>query len=266
MNICSKLIAMGVVAAALPLAAMAEGVILHKAGDVQSSTDPATRAPVAPGQRIRNGETVATGPGGATAIRFDDGLTVALNENTTLKVVEYRYRPAGSAASADRAAFELQEGAIRVVTGAMAERSRDALSVRGPHAELVSGGPTDFTVALVNPMYVTVNAGNVVAINGAGRTPLPQGSSVEILNGAATPLNVMPSNIPPAASGPMRSLQVATGTPGGPSGGAAAGTAGAGGVGLGTLAPLAIFGAAAAAAIGGSDDNPDSGGSSTTHH
>lgn len=248
-------------ALAFPISAFADAVVIYKQGDAQSAIEPATRAPVGNTQRIRNGETVSTGPGGRLTLKFDDGMVVALDESSTLKIADYRYQESMATATADQASFELKQGGIRVVTGDMAERSPNSVAVQGSHAKVNSRGPADFTVVLVNPMYLTVQSGTVVASNASGALALPAGSSVQIAGANAVPLNMTASAMPQAASSSIQSLQVAAGTPGGASIGAAgaAGTA----AGAGVAVPAVTFGAAAAAAaIAGDGDDS----SSTTHH
>lgn len=252
----------GLAMAAAPLAAAAQGTISAARGEVRSAVETAAPAPAAAGHRLRNGETVSTGPGASASLVFPDGLLVALEESTAVKLLDYRYGPAGSI-QRDRAAIELSRGAIRVVTGNMVVSTRDAVSVHAPQARIVSGGHADFTAVLVNPMYVVVSSGSVAAINKAGSMALGRGQAIEILNASATPLNVMPSTLPQAAAAPVHRLRLASGTPGGPLTGAAP-TAAGGGAGLG-LPALGAAAAAAAAAIAAGSGGGDSG-SSTTHH
>ena len=249
--------------------ALGAAQIFNKEGDVQSFREGTTSAPVGNRMRIEAGRTVSTGPGGKVILRFDDGMQVALNENTTVKIVEYKFRDASLAAKEDLATLELSRGAVRVVTGLMVERSPKAFMLRGPQAELQVRDAADFSVALVNPMYLAVHQGIVVMSNQAGRLALAQGSTVQIANANAVPLTMQASAMPQVATQAFQNLQVAgLTTPGAAASGALPTTAAASGTGFGIGTPALFMGAAAAAAAGalnsGGDD--EGGGSSTTHH
>ena len=251
----AKVLLAALAALALPVAAYASAVIVNKRGDVQSAIAPATRAPVADNQRIPSGATVSTASGGSATLRFDDGLRIALGENTTLTIVDYGYvesTPAGK----NRAAFELQRGAVRVVTGYMVERHPGTFSLAAPQASITVREPTDFTVVLYNPMYLSVGSGSVVTANQAGRLALPQGSSISIAGANAVPVSVQAASLPSAASSALGNLQVAmVQAPGG----AAAGAAAAGP----WVAPTAL--AVSAAAIAAVAARSASAASATSH-
>ena len=264
----SGLLACVMLALAMPTSALAVALVLNKQGDVQSAVAGGHPAPVAERQRIKEGSTVSTASGGKAILRFDDGLQIALEEGTTVRIVEYRYRDAMAAADEDRIVVELQRGAVRVVTGMMAERSPAAFSLRAPQADLTLRGPTDFIVALVNPMYLNVLQGTVVTSNAAGKLALAEGARVSIAGANAVPVTISAGALPtPAATATaMQNLQLANvTTPGAAASGAlpTGGAAATGGVGLGTGA--VFMGAAIAGAAGAlSNDGEDA--AATTHH
>lgn len=260
--------AFAVLAFAFASQALAAAQVFSKEGDVQRFVAGASPTPVGNKERIAAGNTVTTGPGGKVILRFDDGLQIAMNENSAIRIVEYKYRDAALAAGEDKAVFELVRGAARVVTGAMMERSADAFTMRGPQADIILREPADFSVALVNPMYLSVHQGIVVVSNQAGRLGLAQGATVSIANASAVPATLQPSALPQVTSQAFQNLQVAgVTTPGAAASGALPASAATSGTGLGVGAAGLVAAGAGAAAIAvssGSDDEPAS--SSTTHH
>jgi hypothetical protein len=248
--------------------AFAQAQVFGKEGDVQRASEGATPVPVGESERIAVGATVTTGPGGKVILRFPDGLQIAMNERSALRIAEYKYRDAALAAAEDKVVLELQRGAVRVVTGTMVERSSNAFTLHGPQANILLREPADFSVALVNPMYLSVHQGIVVVSNQAGRLGLAEGSTVSIANGNAVPATLQPSALPQAAGQAFQNLQLAgVTTPGAAASGAlpasAAGTAGGAGFGAAGLIAVGV-GAAAIAAGASGDDEPAS--SSTTQH
>lgn len=243
-----------ILALALPAAALASALVESMKGEVQSGG-----VPVFQGQRISPQASVTTGPGAQVLLRFDDGMQIALNENSLLRVVDFRHSSSGVT---DRAVFELLRGAARVVTGSVARDNPRQFFFRTPHTQLMVEKPSDFTVALVNPAFITVHSGALVSSNAAGPATLGQGSTSIVANSGTAPANIAASSLPPQASSAMQNLSVANlGAPAGgvATGGPVAGTA----FGIPYGAPIFLIGAAAAAAlIGSGDDDP----TTPSHH
>ena len=180
----SGVLAASVLGLACPVAALATAVVFDKDGDVQSAVAPATPTPVAERQRIGVGARVSTSAGKAV-LRFDDGLQVALAADTTLRIVDYRYSEKDPWSPDNRVVLELERGAVRVVTGWMAHVNAASFTLRAPQATLTVREGADFTVALVNPMYVAVNVGSVVTANAAGKLALAEGSRIVVASANA---------------------------------------------------------------------------------
>ena len=85
----------------------------------------------------------------------------------------------------NRAVFDLMRGSARVVTGKVAAANPKQFFFRLPQTQLTVERPADFTVALVNPAYVTVNAGSVISSNTYGVSTLAAGSTSAIATNAA---------------------------------------------------------------------------------
>jgi hypothetical protein len=185
--------------ATLFLAASAFGaaVVQESKGDVRAGATPAQSNPVVPNQRVLSGNSVTTGAGSQVTLRFDDGQMVVLHENTRFRIVEFYYRP--QEPTADRAVFVLLRGALRVVTGALGKRNRDAFALRVPQGTIGVRG-TDFMVAIVNPVYLSVLKGTIAATNKAGTVAFDAGTFGSIANLSALAGSIPASALPEAAS------------------------------------------------------------------
>jgi hypothetical protein len=251
----------GVCAAAALLAsapAFADGAIVSMTGDVRVGNNPAL-----PQQRVIPGSTINTGIGARAILRFDDDQQVVLNENTTFRIADFRYRAAEP--RGDRAVFDLLRGALRFITGVVGARNPDVVRLRLPQATIGIRG-TDFMVALVNPAFVNVLSGAVSATNGGGSVVFGAGSIGQVASAASLAVPIPASALPAAASSAFSNLaaaQVAAAvTPAAASGGAAGAAGGA------AAAPTAGVGAAVAIGVGAAliGTAVDDGSAATTHH
>ena len=243
-----RLLAAVALAAALPLAAYANGVVQSMKGDVKAGPVGQTARTVAVDQRLTPGTAVVTGA----------DAQVVLNQNTEFRIVDFRY----DASDVDRTVFDLVRGALRMASGAIAGRNRQVVALRTPQATIGIRG-TDFMVALVNPAYISVLQGAVTATNAAGTVAFGAGTFGSVATSAALATAIPASALPAAASAAFSSMSAAAGVAAaGAASEGAAGTAGAaGGTTAGTAATV---GAAAAAAAGAAAASRST--STTTHH
>ena len=248
-----RLLAVGIVALALPLAAFASAIVESLKGDVQAGG-----VPIFQGQRLFPGATITTAAGAQVFLRFDDGMQIVVNENSVLQVVDFTFT---KGRLADRVVLGLLRGAARVSTGSIAHQNPKEFYFRTPHAQLGVQGPADFTVALVNPAYIAVTHGTVLASNGAGTVALGAGSNSIVANSATLATPAPPSSFPPTASSAMNNLSTAAVTPPGTAPGAP-GVAGAPGIG----APLPLIGAAALIAAISAAADKDEDPTPPSHH
>ena len=254
-----RLLAAVALAAALPLAAYANGVVQSMKGDVRAGPVGQTARTVAVDQRLTPGTAVVTGADAQVVLRFDDGQQVVLNQNTEFRIVDFLYEASDS--KMDRTVFDLVRGALRMASGAIAGRNRQAVVLRTPQATIGIRG-TDFMVALVNPAYISVLRGAVSVTNAAGTVAFGAGTFGTVATSAALATAIPASALPAAASAAFSSMSAAAGVAaaGGASAGAA-GTGAAGGAG-GVGAAGVAAGAAAAAGVAASTRKS----STTSHH
>jgi hypothetical protein len=250
-----RLLAVAITAVAVPCAALASAVVETTSGPVL-----ADGAPVFKGQTLLAEANITTGPGAQVLLRFDDGMHVALNENSRLRLVDFRYNRGPN----DRVVMDLLQGGARVSTGRVAAANPKQFFLRSPQAQFGVQGPADFAVVLVNPAFLTVNVGTVLASNGAGTVAFGAGATATVATSGALATPIAASAFPQTAASAFGNLQAAAvAAPGGASGGALAAGGAAGGAGFGVAGPVVVFGAAVAGAAGAlkSDDA-----SATTHH
>jgi hypothetical protein len=249
-----------VLALALPLTAHATAVLESLTGTAQVGD-----AALTVGQKVLAPTTVTTGPGAQAFLRFEDGMQIVLGENSLLRVVDFRFSSSGVT---NRAVFDLMRGSARVVTGKVAAGNPKQFFFRLPQTQLTVERPADFTVALVNPAYITVNAGSVISSNTYGVSTLAAGSTSTIATNAAAVAAIPASSLPATAASAMSNLSVAAVSA--PAGTASAGVAAgaAGGAGFGVVAPLVVIGAGVAgiAAAAANSDEASNQQTTTTHH
>src|SRR4051794_39817639 len=112
-----KSFVIGLLALALPVAALASAVVQSMQGDVKANGVPVTQA-----QRLNPGTLITTGPNAQVVMRFDDNQQVVLNQNTEFRIVDFRFNSPNP--KDDRSVLDLVKGALRIVTGTVANRNR----------------------------------------------------------------------------------------------------------------------------------------------
>lgn len=220
--------------------AHADAILNNVKGDVRSGSQQ-----LAQGQRVTAGTTINVGPGAQVTLKFDDNMQVVMNENSTLKIADFRYR--AQEPSGDRATLDLLRGALRFVTGIVGARNRNTVALRVPQATIGIRG-TDFMVALVNPAFVSVISGSIAASNTAGTVVFGPSAIGQIATSASLAVPIPATALPAAASSAFSNLAAAQVTAATTAG--AAGSASAGAATGAVAAPTAGIGAAVAVGVG----------------
>jgi len=240
--------------------ALAAGVVQSMKGDVKAGPVGQAAGPVAVNQRLMPGTAVTTGADAQVVLRFDDGQQVVLNQNTEFRIVDFHYEASDS--KLDRTVFDLIKGALRMASGAIVGRNRQAVALRTPQATMGIRG-TDFMVVLVTPAYGSALQGAVSVTDAAGTVGFGAGSFGAVATSATLATAIPASALPAAASAAFSSMSAAAGVAA--AGGAAEGAAGTSAAAGGTTAATAAGVAAAAAAVAGAAAASRSS-STTTHH
>lgn len=183
--------------------AFAAAVVSEMQGDVRIGATSGESRPAARGQRVAPGSTVITAAGSRAILSFDDGQVAALHENTQFRIDGFRYQLEKPAE--DRAAFGLLRGALRVVTGALGQRNPAAFTLRTAETTIGVRG-TDFMVALVNPVYLSVLQGTISATNGAGSALFVAGAHGMVADRSTLAAIVRENALPGAAASAFGSL------------------------------------------------------------
>jgi hypothetical protein len=246
----------------VPLFAQQQGYVHEASGSVtgQVGAEKPTRADK--GMTIPAKSTITTGPRSHAVLKFEDGTVVLLKENTSFQLQTYSYLP--DAPEKASAMFNLLRGGIKVATGMITSRNRDALSVATPLATIRMRG-TEFSAELTNPLFVGVTSGAVTVSNTGGTQLVIAGQYASVASSSQVPAFVQAAQLPPGAlQFPNVALPPATPLAAGAVAGGAAAvgtTSAAGGTVGGVGLTAAIIGAAVIAGVAASGGG---GGSSAT--
>lgn len=160
------------------------GTVTRLKGQVFAERD-GRRIPLHVGSTVQTHDTVKTGLVGRVEMTLNDDTVLTFADRTTLKVDDYDFPGPGS-----RAKFNLLLGALRAVSGAIAQTNPDAFIVTTPVATIGIRG-TDFWVGTVDSAF------NVVLISGSGVYVKNQRGRVELTEaGQGTVINVPGVRLP----------------------------------------------------------------------
>ena len=219
----------------------AQGYVQEVSGNVTAQVGTGQPAKVEKGQTLVNNATITTAPQSYAVLKFEDGTAVVLKENTSFQIQNYAYN--AKAPENANAIFNLVRGGLKMITGLVTSRNRDALKVATPLATIGIRG-TEFIAELVNPLYLQVISGTISATNAAGVAAFTAGQTAVVTS--STALGGLVSQVPPGVlqmpNVPLTPVP-ATVPPGAPVGGAVVGG------GAGAVGTAAAIGAAAAAGV-----------------
>jgi len=236
----------------------AQGYVLEVSGNVTGQVGTGQPARVEKGQTLVNNTTITTAPQSFAVLKFEDGTAVLLKENTSFQVQNYTYNP--KAPENANAIFNLVRGGLRMITGLVTSRNRDALKVATPVATIGIRG-TEFIAELVNPLYIQVINGVITITNGAGTVLFSVGQTAVVTSsttlGGLVPMSEVPPGVFQMPNFPLTSVPEAI-PPGNPVGG---GAAVAGGAPVGTTAAVIAISAAVVAGVATANTT-----TTTTHH
>ncbi len=238
----------------------AAAVVQSIYGEVRAEAAGKSSALVA-NERIDAGTTIETGNNGQVVLRFDDGQVTALSANSSFRIDQYRFDAAKP--EDGNIALSLLKGALRAVTGLIGKRNPSRFALATPNATIGIRG-TDFMVAIVNPVYVSVSEGAISTANAAGTVNFSAGATGMVASSTTLATSIAASALPAgvgAAFGELGSLSIAGGAGVVGAGGASqAVSAAAGGLSGGAIAA----GALAVGAVAAGTSNSSSSNSSTT--
>ncbi|MBT9550506.1 MAG: FecR domain-containing protein [Hydrogenophaga sp.] len=137
---------------ATPPADMARaGTFKQLQGEIRLGQEPGRAAP-APGDALRQGDRVRTGPASGASIVLKDGTVLTMGPNTTVDLGQFQF---DSTTQSGNFVLDLLQGSVRVVTGLLAKANPERFKVRTP-TSVVGVRGTDFIVEAIpqtEPLY-----------------------------------------------------------------------------------------------------------------
>lgn len=231
------------------------GYVHEVSGSVTAQVGAGSPGSVSKGQTLVADATITTGARSYAILKFEDGTVVVLKENTAFQVQSYSF--VAKAPEQASAIFNLVRGGLRMITGLVTSRNREALRVSTPLATIGIRG-TEFTAELVNPLFLGCQVGALSVTNAAGTAVLGAGQFMSVASAQTLGALIPAAQVPPGVlQMPRVSIPAATPAPA-PSGAVVGGGAG----GAGAIAGTAVLvGGAVAAGIAASESE-----TTTTHH
>jgi hypothetical protein len=226
----------------------AQGYVQEVSGNVTGQVGTGQPAKVEKGQTLVNNATITTAAQSFAVLKFEDGTAVLLKENTSFQIQNYTYNP--KAPENANAIFNLVRGGLRMITGLVTSRNRDALKVATPLATIGIRG-TEFIAELVNPLFIQVVNGVISVTNGAGTVLFSIGQTAVVSSsttlGGLVPMSQVPPGVLQMPNYPLTPVPT-TVPPGTPVGG---------GVAAGAPGTAAAIGAAAVAGVAAAGTSTD---------
>ena len=172
------------------------GKVILVSGTLEALKQGSAPRPLQRRSEFYAGETLRTGAGSEAQVRFLDGALAALAAATELKVDEFRFREQG--AGSDKNVSTLVKGGLRVITGAIGQKSPPSHQLNTPVATIGVRG-THFGAVMGSDLSVAVWHGGIDVRNGSGQLPL--GVGAEFNYARVDGPNVAPVGLlePPAA-------------------------------------------------------------------
>lgn len=146
------------------------------------------------GAQIDSGETAVTGGDGQLTIRFSDDTTVQLHAKSTFKVEQYAF--SGQKDTKAKGFFSLVKGGFRTVTGLIGKLNPSAYRVSTPAATIGIRG-TEYSARLDNGLHVSVERGEILLANRAGKFPVAKGQRAYVSDQRSAPRYLTLNNAVP---------------------------------------------------------------------
>jgi hypothetical protein len=183
MSAMNKTIAcLGVLLAALSSAALADaGKFQFVHGDVTLTRTNGTRVVPVKGDRIEEGDVIATGAQAQTQLVTNDGGLIAMRPDSRMRIDQYRFN--GQTDGSEQSVFGLLKGGFRAITGLIGRVNKDNYKIRTATATIGIRG-TDHEALYIAPpapgetpvgppgTYDKVNVGQTYLQTPAGRLEL----------------------------------------------------------------------------------------------
>jgi len=200
------LFAVAFLLASIPGWAAPAGEITHLSGILSAKKADGSSKVLAVRSVVDEGDLLTTEKGTYARMKFRDGGDVVMRPNTQIKVENYSFEEAKP--ESDGALLSILKGGMRMVTGLIAKRNKDKISVRAPSATIGIRGthfgalfcyqencadiPTVSGVAPADGLHVDVASGAITLTNSAGTAEFTAGQFGYLADG-----NALPERVPP---------------------------------------------------------------------
>ena len=191
---------------AIPGWAAPAAEVTHLSGILSAKKPDGSSKVLAVRSVVEEGDLLTTEKGTYARMKFRDGGDVVMRPNTQLKVERYSFEEAKP--ESDGALLSILKGGMRMVTGLIAKRNRDKISLRAPSATIGIRGthfgalfcyqencadiPTVSGVAPADGLHVDVASGAITLTNSAGTAEFTAGQFGYLADG-----NALPERVPP---------------------------------------------------------------------
>jgi len=200
------LFAVAFLLASIPGWAAPAAEVTHLSGILSAKKPDGSSKVLAVRSVVEEGDLLTTEKGTYARMKFRDGGDVVMRPNTQLKVESYSFEEAKP--ESDGALLSILKGGMRMVTGLIAKRNKDKISVRAPSATIGIRGthfgalfcyqencadiPTVSGVAPADGLHVDVASGAITLTNSAGTAEFTAGQFGYLADG-----NALPERVPP---------------------------------------------------------------------
>lgn len=189
----SILVATGLLLAASAYAAGAGTVVSASGSRTLVSPTGQARTPSA-GAQVNPGDTAVTGDNGQLNIRFTDDSSIQLHSKSKFKVEQYAF--SGKNDTNAKGYFTLLKGGFRTVTGMVGKLNPSAYRVSTPAATIGIRG-TEYSARLDNGLHVSVERGEILLANRAGKFSVAGGQRAYVSNQRSAPKYLTLNNAVP---------------------------------------------------------------------
>jgi len=200
------LFAVAFLLASIPGWAAPAAEVTHLSGILSAKKPDGSSKVLAVRSVVEEGDLLTTEKGTYARMKFRDGGDVVLRPNTQIKVESYSFEEAKP--ESDGALLSILKGGMRMVTGLIAKRNRDKISLRAPSATIGIRGthfgalfcyqencadvPTVSGAAPADGLHVDVASGAITLTNSAGTAEFTAGQFGYLADG-----NSLPEVVPP---------------------------------------------------------------------
>jgi len=181
------------------------GYLYDAMGEVEVSLGTQMTQAVSKGYQLQNDTTVSTGEKSSAVLRFNDGQVIALQENTSLKVLDYHYNP--DKIEKSNLFFYMLKGGLHAITGSIGHDHPAAFRMETRETTIGVHG-TDFKVTLEDKLYLQVTSGSISMDNTAGSVALKTGQTAAVASAKTLPVLLKADELPQGIFSKLEKISV----------------------------------------------------------